>query len=185
MVKWSNPEKGVAPSPTSRCCSYWKGSLLVTLDYGRQLYLLFTLQLPGGNELGRNANKRIFHARLSPVLEPDHQIRFRFTPQAPFLGLFIFLFREYDKHIENSGGRAFFKIQNAKIVTVKNFRLFPFRTALPSSIKLFVLLIQGISILLRVFDEFPDKNLSNVCQKLIHQMKGLFVFRDQLLLFCS
>ena len=29
-VKWSNPEKGVAPSPTPRCSSDWKGSLLVT-----------------------------------------------------------------------------------------------------------------------------------------------------------
>ena len=37
-VKWSNPGKGVAPSPTPRCCSYWKGSLLVSLDYGQQLY---------------------------------------------------------------------------------------------------------------------------------------------------
>ena len=27
-------------SPTSWCSSYWKGSLLVALDYGRQLYLL-------------------------------------------------------------------------------------------------------------------------------------------------
>ena len=36
-VKWSNPQKGVVPSPTSRRSSYWKGSLLVTLDYGRQL----------------------------------------------------------------------------------------------------------------------------------------------------
>ena len=40
-VKWSNPGKGVAPSPTPRCSSYRKGSLRVTLDYGRQLY--FTL----------------------------------------------------------------------------------------------------------------------------------------------
>ena len=39
-VKWSNPGKGVAPSPTSRCSSYWKESLLVALDYGRQFYLL-------------------------------------------------------------------------------------------------------------------------------------------------
>ena len=39
-VKWSNPWKGVAPSPTPRCNSYWKGSFLVTLDYGRQLFLL-------------------------------------------------------------------------------------------------------------------------------------------------
>ena len=26
-VKWSNPGKGVAPSPIPWCCSYWKGSL--------------------------------------------------------------------------------------------------------------------------------------------------------------
>ena len=39
-IKWSNPGKGVVPSPTPQCSSYWKGSLLVTLDYGRQLYLL-------------------------------------------------------------------------------------------------------------------------------------------------
>ena len=25
-VKWINPRKGVAPSPTPRCSSYWKGS---------------------------------------------------------------------------------------------------------------------------------------------------------------
>ena len=39
-VKWRNPGKGVEPSPTPWCSSYWKGSLRVTLDYGRQLYLL-------------------------------------------------------------------------------------------------------------------------------------------------
>ena len=38
-VKWSNPWKGVAPSPTPQCSSYWKVSLLVILDYRRQLYL--------------------------------------------------------------------------------------------------------------------------------------------------
>ena len=42
-VKWSNPGKGVAPSPTPRCSSYWKGSLQVALDYGHQLY--FTMWL--------------------------------------------------------------------------------------------------------------------------------------------
>ena len=31
-VKWSNPGKGVVPSPTPRCSSYRKGSLLVALD---------------------------------------------------------------------------------------------------------------------------------------------------------
>ena len=39
-VKWSNTEKGVPTSTTSQCSSYWKGSLLVALHYGRQLYLL-------------------------------------------------------------------------------------------------------------------------------------------------
>ena len=38
-VKWINLWNGVAPSPTPWCCSYWKGSLRVTLDYSRQLYL--------------------------------------------------------------------------------------------------------------------------------------------------
>ena len=38
-VKWSNPRKGVARFPTPWCCSYWKGSLLVALDYGRQQLL--------------------------------------------------------------------------------------------------------------------------------------------------
>ena len=34
-VKWSNPGKRVAPSPTPLCSSNWKGSLLVALDYSR------------------------------------------------------------------------------------------------------------------------------------------------------
>ena len=39
-VKWSNQGKGVGPSPTPWCSSYRKGSLLVTLDYGHQLYYI-------------------------------------------------------------------------------------------------------------------------------------------------
>ena len=40
-IKWNNQGKGEEPSPTPRCSSDWKGSLLVALDYGRQLYLLY------------------------------------------------------------------------------------------------------------------------------------------------
>ena len=40
-VKWSNPGKGVASSPTPQCSSFWKGSLQVALDYSHQLYLLY------------------------------------------------------------------------------------------------------------------------------------------------
>ena len=39
-VKVEQSRKGIVPSPTPRCSSYWKGSLLVSLNYGRQLYLL-------------------------------------------------------------------------------------------------------------------------------------------------
>ena len=40
-VKWSKPGKGVASSPTPRCSSYRKGSLLVALDYGRQQLFIY------------------------------------------------------------------------------------------------------------------------------------------------
>ena len=39
-VKWDSPGKGVSPSLTLRGSSYWKGSLRVNLDLGRQLYWL-------------------------------------------------------------------------------------------------------------------------------------------------
>ena len=39
--KVEQSREGVAPSPTHWCSSYWKGSLRVTLDYGRQLYFTY------------------------------------------------------------------------------------------------------------------------------------------------
>ena len=44
-VKWSNPGKGVVLFSTLRCSSYLKGSLLVALDYGHQLYLFTPTQI--------------------------------------------------------------------------------------------------------------------------------------------
>ena len=41
--KVEQSREGVAPSPTHWCSSYLKGSLRVTLDYGRQLLLLLLL----------------------------------------------------------------------------------------------------------------------------------------------
>ena len=43
-LKWSNPEKGIAPSPVPLCSSIRKGSLWVALNYRLQLY--FYLLLP-------------------------------------------------------------------------------------------------------------------------------------------
>ena len=40
-VKWSNPGKGVEPTPTPRHCSYWKGSLRVTLNCNQPTYSFF------------------------------------------------------------------------------------------------------------------------------------------------
>ena len=45
-VKWSNPRKGVAPSPTPQCNSSWKGTLLVAFDYSRQLYNFYIMGNP-------------------------------------------------------------------------------------------------------------------------------------------
>ena len=39
--KVEQSREGVAPSPTHWCSSYRKGSLRVTLDYGRQLYYTY------------------------------------------------------------------------------------------------------------------------------------------------
>ena len=39
--KVEQSRKGVAPSPTHWCSSYRKGSLRVTLDYGRKLYFIY------------------------------------------------------------------------------------------------------------------------------------------------
>ena len=44
-VKWSNPGKGVAPSPTSWCSRYRKGSLRVTLDYHHPTLLLLYIYI--------------------------------------------------------------------------------------------------------------------------------------------
>ena len=42
--KWSNSRKGVVPSPTPWCSSYWKGSHCVILHYGWPTYIKSYLQ---------------------------------------------------------------------------------------------------------------------------------------------
>ena len=39
--KWSNPEKGVAPSSKPRCSSYCKGDPRVVLVYSRLIYVTY------------------------------------------------------------------------------------------------------------------------------------------------
>ena len=82
--------EGVAPSPTHWCSSYRKGSLRVTLDYGRQLYFLLsgrnalgpisiptppTVASSGGNtQQGTNYTATCLSSRkLSKLDEPDMQ----------------------------------------------------------------------------------------------------------------
>ena len=44
--KWSNPGKGVAPSPTPWCNSYWKASLWVAFNYSQPTLYIYILLLP-------------------------------------------------------------------------------------------------------------------------------------------
>ena len=46
-VKWSNPGKGVAPSPTPRVAAIEKGAFGSPSTKGRQLYLLYYLYKNG------------------------------------------------------------------------------------------------------------------------------------------
>ena len=57
-AKWSNHQKGLAPSPTPQCSSYWEGSLLADLDYDRQLY--FTYIIAKLNKTDQNNTCRLY-----------------------------------------------------------------------------------------------------------------------------
>ena len=54
-IKWSNRRKGVVPFHTPQCSSYRKGSFLVTLDNGRQLYFLNIYIQPPENKSDQNS----------------------------------------------------------------------------------------------------------------------------------
>ena len=62
--KWSNPRKGVAPSFTLWCCSYWKRSLWVALDYGRPTDIIIIIIMCCSNgfpELSFSPSINIIH----------------------------------------------------------------------------------------------------------------------------
>ena len=66
-------EKCSAP-PTPQCSSYWNGSLLVALDYGRQLSFFFTLtQRYDPIKWTRSDGSDSAFPKAPPVLEPHHQ----------------------------------------------------------------------------------------------------------------
>ena len=88
-VKWSNPEKRVAPSPTPWCNSYWKGSFRLILDYGRQLYFylpsrwtLTGTTSTGYSGLENNSNKGVLHIPHTSRLEPQHQMQSHVKPSS-------------------------------------------------------------------------------------------------------
>ena len=74
-LKWSNPGKGVAPSPTPQCSSNWKGSLQVALNYSHQLYLL--IHVPSifyiYNEKIKNLEATLFLADFFKVFDSIHR----------------------------------------------------------------------------------------------------------------
>ena len=72
--KRSNPQKGIAPSPTPQCCRYWKGSLWVSLDNDRPTYLGSKLAAP---DALTQAVKMMSHIELW-----DAQVLSRFASMA-------------------------------------------------------------------------------------------------------
>ena len=91
------------PSPTPQCCRYWKGSLLVALDYSRQLYLLLLFMeykkilnrsiwpingaltdpiLSGQSGPGSNDNEGVSMLPKSSELAPHHHYHHHVTPPA-------------------------------------------------------------------------------------------------------
>ena len=62
-VKWVNPGKGEAPSRRPWRSSYWKGSLRVALDYGRQFNFYFTKY----RKLHSRESKVLVHAFFRPI----------------------------------------------------------------------------------------------------------------------
>ena len=81
-VKWSNPGNGVAPSPIPHCSSYWKGILLVTLDYVRQLYLLLLFVWFQSCLSLRPVAKPRWQSLVYPIIWPI--ARWRIVGFAPF-----------------------------------------------------------------------------------------------------
>ena len=71
--KVGESREGVAPSPTPWCSSYRKGSLRVTLDYGRQLYLYVYIYI----YICRHTDEQIYipkHAYVNTYTYIDKQI---------------------------------------------------------------------------------------------------------------
>ena len=66
--KVEQSREGVAPSPTPWCSSYRKESLRVTLDYGRQLYLLTKLYMDNPESILANETLKILS-----ILRCKHQ----------------------------------------------------------------------------------------------------------------
>ena len=77
-VKWTNSGKGVAPSPTSRCCSYWKGGLQVAYNHGHQLCLYIYKQIIAC----KNTTKMKYKNDTNDNVTPRHPIEvFSSTPR--------------------------------------------------------------------------------------------------------
>ena len=77
-VKWSNPGKGVAPSPTSQHSSYWKRSLQVTLDHGHQLHFFLYMIIIVGNAHSEHGSNPYWNLSIKMSLK---------TKNNPFLGI--------------------------------------------------------------------------------------------------
>ena len=91
--KVEQSREGVAPSPTPWCSSYRKGSLRVTLDYGRQLYLLLykwlfeTMKLLEKTDFGIKLSNKGWHAMKPTSQTTQSSSRALGNVEYPFIAL--------------------------------------------------------------------------------------------------
>ena len=101
MVKWRNPGKGVASFPALWCSRYWKGSLLVALDYGRQLYFLLILYLKSVKMSRREKTSSIrITAFLAEVWFLSSRVPF-WPRQSPLFLSMLRMFFHLRRHLED------------------------------------------------------------------------------------
>ena len=75
--KVEQSREGIAPSPTPSCSSYRKGSLRVTLDYGRPLYFIYLLSAILNKSWRQHPTKHQLSGHLPPITKTIQVRRIR------------------------------------------------------------------------------------------------------------
>ena len=144
-AKWSNLRNGVVPSPTFQCSSYWKGNLRVTIDYGRQLYLLLeSHRKPMPSNIGTNCWKNAKNIFLSLSLS-----------------LYIYIYIYWERENNRMNGESYTENNFARNSISQIFK------SITLSILLFLSLSFSFSLSLSLF------HLLSICSLSIYRFRSI------------